>query len=123
MTKKQEFIEFIDELMVAAPNVAANMSDDVKAYLEVFRGNNADKPLFTDNGKLILQFLQDNASRTMWKAKDIGEGLFISSRAVSGAIRKLVSDGYVEKVGQDPVVYAITDKGKTIDLKTIEENN
>lgn len=123
MTRKQEFIEFIDELMVAAPDVAAKMSDDVKAYLEVFRGKDADKPLFTDNGKLILKFLQDNIDRTMWKAKDIGEGLFISSRAVSGAIRKLVTDGYVEKVGQDPVVYAITEKGKTIDLNAIEENN
>lgn len=117
MTKKQEFIKFIDELMEAAPNVADNMSDDVKAYLEAFRGNDADKPLFTDNGKLILKFLQDNQSQPMWKAKDIGEGLCISSRAVSGSIRKLVSDGYVEKVGQDPVVYAITDKGKTTDLE------
>lgn len=116
MTKKQEFIEFIDTLMAAAPNVADNMSDNVREYLEVFRGKDADKPLFTDNGKLILKFLQDNQDRAMWKAKDIGEGLFISSRAVSGAIRKLVSDGYVEKVGQDPVVYAITEKGKTTDL-------
>lgn len=120
MTKKQEFINFIDELMVAAPDVAANMSDDVKAYLEVFRGNDTDKPLFTDNGKLILKFLQDHQESSMWKAKEIGEGLFISSRAVSGAIRKLVTDGYVEKVGQDPVVYAITEKGKTTNLN--EEN-
>ena len=49
-------------------------------------------------------------------AKDIGEGLFISSRAVSGAIRKLVTDGYVEKIGQDPVVYALTEKGKTVEI-------
>jgi predicted transcriptional regulator len=50
----------------------------------------------------------------MFKAKDIAEGLFISSRAVSGAIRKLVTDGYVEKVGQDPVIYSITEEGKNI---------
>ena len=53
----------------------------------------------------------------MGKAKDIGEGLFISSRAVSGAIRKLVADGYVEKIGQDPVVYSLTEKGKTITIE------
>jgi predicted transcriptional regulator len=52
----------------------------------------------------------------MFKAKDIAEGLFISSRAVSGAIRKLVTDGYVEKVGQDPTIYSITDKGKNIKI-------
>ena len=49
-------------------------------------------------------------------AKDIAEGLFVSSRTVSGAMRKLVTDGYVEKVGQEPVVYAITEKGKNIEI-------
>ena len=51
------------------------------------------------------------------KARDIAEGLFISSRAVSGAMRKLVTDGFVEKVGQDPVIYSITDNGKNIDIE------
>ena len=52
----------------------------------------------------------------MWKAKDIAEGLFISSRGVSGAMRKLVTDGYVEKVGQDPVIYSLTEKGKIVEI-------
>ena len=51
-----------------------------------------------------------------WKARDIAEGLFISSRTVSGAIRKLVNDGFVEKNGKDPVVYTITEAGKTIEI-------
>ena len=120
MTKKQEFINFIDELMKAAPHIEP--SEDVKSYLEVFRGKETSKPEFTENGRLILQYLQDNPKQVMWKAKDIGEGLFISSRAVSGAMRKLVTDGYVEKVGQDPVIYTITEKGKTVDLTINEEN-
>jgi predicted transcriptional regulator len=36
----------------------------------------------------------------------------LGSRSVSGAMRKLVSDGFCEKIGQDPVVYTITEKGK-----------
>ena len=120
MTKKQEFINFIDELMKAAPQIEPN--EDAKAYLDVFRGKETNKPEFTENGKLILKHLQDNPKQVMWKAKDIGEGLFISSRAVSGAMRKLVTDGYVEKVGQDPVIYTITDKGKTVDLTIYDEN-
>ena len=52
----------------------------------------------------------------MWKSRDIAEGLFIASRAVSGAMRKLVTDGYVEKVGQDPVVYTLTELGKNIEI-------
>lgn len=122
MTKKQEFINFIDELMTAAPQVKPN--EDVMSYLEAFRGKEELKPEFTENGRLILKHLQDNPKQVMWKARDIGEGLFISSRAVSGAIRKLVSDGYVEKVGQDPVIYTITDKGKTanLDIEIDKEN-
>ena len=56
----------------------------------------------------------------MWKARDIAEGLFIGSRAVSGAIRKLVTDGFVEKIGQNPATYTLTVKGKNY---IIEEDN
>ena len=62
--------------------------------------------------------MKDNKDsyNNLFKAKDIGEGLGISSRTASGAMRKLVTDGYVEKVGQDPIVYAITTEGIKVDL-------
>lgn len=41
----------------------------------------------------------------------------ISSRKVSGSIRKLVSDGFVEKFGSNPVVYTLTEKGKNFDIE------
>ena len=31
-------------------------------------------------------------------------------------MRKLVTDGYVEKVGQDPVIYKLTEKGQEIEI-------
>jgi Mn-dependent DtxR family transcriptional regulator len=51
------------------------------------------------------------------KAKDIGDELFISSRTVSGALRKLVNDGFVEKIGQNPVIYTLTEKGKNYNFE------
>ena len=116
MTKKQEFINFIE--MVFNEYKLDELPENVRLYWDAFRGadENGERPLFTDNGKLILQYMKDNQSTPMWKARDIAEGLFISSRAVSGAMRKLVTDGYVEKVGQDPVVYSLTDLGKTIEI-------
>lgn len=125
MTKKQEFIKYVNDLIEAVDQVATvtgmatiQPSADAKLYWDAFCGldENGEKPMFTDNGKLILQYLKDNQSTPMWKARDIAEGLFISSRAVSGAMRKLVTDGFVEKVGQDPVVYALTEKGKNIEI-------
>ena len=118
MSKKQEFINFI-EMVLNENNIGPDsMPENVKLYWDAFRGadENGEKPLFTDNGKLILKFLQDRQETPMWKARDIAEGLFISSRAVSGAMRKLVTDGYVEKVGQDPVIYSITENGKNINI-------
>lgn len=115
MSKKSEFVNYVKELIAAAPSVAP--SENAQMYWEAFCGtDDTEKPMFTDNGKLILQFLQNNQDTPMWKAKDIAEGLFVSSRTVSGAIRKLVSDGFVEKVGQDPVIYSITENGKNIKI-------
>ena len=114
---KQEFIDFLNALMAAAPDVvAAKMTDNVKAYIDALTDTTNDKPVLTDNGKLILDYMQKNLSTPMMKARDIAEGLFISSRGVSGALRKLVNDGFCEKVGQDPVVYALTEKGKNFEI-------
>ena len=116
MSKKQEFVKYVNELIAAAPHIKP--SEEASLYWTAFCGldENGEKPLFTDNGKLILKFLQDNQTTPMWKARDIAEGLFINSRAVSGAMRKLVTDGYVEKMGQDPVVYLLTENGKNIEI-------
>lgn len=118
MTKKEEFIAFVETLMKNSSVNEDMMPENVLSYWKGMKLNDiTEKPLFTDNGKLILGFLQEHQDRDMWKAKDIAEGLFISSKSVSGAIRKLVTDNYVEKVGENPSVYSITEKGKNIEIK------
>lgn len=113
MSKKQEFVKYVREVMHHCSTI--EMNEDARLYWEAFSNqSDAIKPLFTDNGKLILKYLQDNQQNTSYRAKDIAEGLGIGSRVVSGAMNKLVSDGYVEKIGQDPVIYALTDNGKNI---------
>lgn len=111
---KDEFIKFVHALMEAAPDVAKElMTENVSQYLAALMETaETTKPDLTDNGKLALKFLQDNVDTTAWKAKDIAEGLFMSSRTISGAMRKLVNDGFVEKIGKDPVIYTLTEKGK-----------
>jgi len=113
MSLKQDFINYVEQNFVTNP-----MPDNLTEYWEKFKGatGSGEKPVFTDNGKQILAYLQSHPETTTWKSKDIAEGMFISSRTVSGAIRKLVTDGFVEKVGQDPVIYSITEKGKEINI-------
>lgn len=117
MSKKQEFIKYVKELQNHCPDV--EMNEETRLYWETFSGgaNGLEKPMFTDNGKLILKYLQDNSQNTAWKAKEIAEGLGISSRTASGAMHKLVVDGYVEKLSQDPVVYTLTENGKNITIE------
>ena len=63
----------------------------------------------TENGQRILSYMQDNYNKynNIFKAKDIGEGLGISSRSVTGSIRGLVNLGLVTKEGKNPVMYSL----------------
>ena len=116
MSKHQEFVDWVENL-IRGQEEPCEPTEGASAYWEALKTVDVATPKsdFTPNGKMILKYLQET-SGGMYKAKDIAEGLFISSKTVSGAIRKLVTDGYVEKVGKDPVIYTITEKGKNVDL-------
>lgn len=111
MTINQEFKDFLCRLMEAAPEVVENASQPLKEYIDSLLNETSSNSGLTENGKLILQYLQDSEHLT-FKAKDIGIGLDIPSRKVSGSMRKLVTDGFVDKIGKDPTIYILTDKGK-----------
>lgn len=117
MSKKEKFIT---EILAICGDFPENvLSADA---LDFWNGLNASgdssKPKFTENGKLVLKYMQDNKDsyNNLFKAKEIGEGLGISSRTASGAMRKLVTDGYVEKIGDSPVIYALTSAGTEVNL-------
>lgn len=119
MTKKDAFIKIVKTEIFDRPDIwAENYPDIFSDAVDFFNGlsmsGNSSKSKFTDNGKLILVYMQENKDifNNLFKAKEIGEGLGISSRTVSGAIRKLVTDGYVEKMGESPSIYAITELGQ-----------
>lgn len=117
MSKKSKFIECVEEALFSKVDLNA-LDPDVVSYWEALKGEKeVEKPIFTDNGKLIMEYLKSLPEGSpALKAKDIAEALFVSSRTVSGAMRKLVSDDFVEKIGQDPVMYSITEKGKNINI-------
>ena len=114
MSKKETFIAEIEDILAHG----TTLSEDAMTYFTALKGADKEKPAFTENGKAVLQFMQENKEtyNNLFKAKEVGEGMNITSRTASGAMRKLVTDGYVEKMGENPVVYSLTDKGMTIDL-------
>ena len=120
MIAKQKFIEMVEMLINAynAQNgVETPLYSDALAYFETFKVDITKEIVaFTDNGKFILQFMIDNVEQysNLFKARDIADGTFISSRAVAGSMRKLITDGFVEKMGAEPIVYSLTVLGKSV---------
>ena len=117
MSKKSKFIEFVDDALFSKVDIN-EVDSDIVAYWEALKGTgDVEKPTFTDNGKLVMEYLKGLPEGSpALKAREIAEALFVSSRSVSGAMRKLVTDGFVEKIGQDPVMYSLTEKGKNIEI-------
>lgn len=118
MNKCKSFLDFFDYLVSNCKEPVV-IPDDVQEFYDVLRSQQDDcisKPLLTETGLQILEYLQNCNTRSL-KAKDIAEGMEVSSRKVSGSMRKLVSDGFVEKFGSNPVVYTLTEKGKNFNIE------
>lgn len=121
MNKYGEFIEFFDEVTKHIERPFPDTVQEVYDTLCSQRDNYVEAPLFTDCGIQILEYLQSCDVKSI-KAKDIAIGMDVSSRVISGAIRKLCSDGYVEKFGQNPVIYNLTEKGKNFNINEYKGN-
>lgn len=112
MSRTETFIQYFNEV---TKNL--DVPSDIQEFLTIL-SNSKDsiaKPTFTESGLAVLEYLQSVEPKGM-KAKDIADGMCISSRKIAGAMNKLANDGYVEKIATSPVVYIITEKGKNINL-------
>ena len=116
MSKKDRFIKMVDELLKSVD--VNEMDQDAMEYFTALKmTSETDKPQFTENGRAILVYMRENAEvyNNCYTAKSLGELLDMTSRTVSGAMRKLVTDGYVEKIGSSPVVYSVTQAGREVE--------
>ena len=105
MSDKEKFIKMVEELISKID--VSEYSDEMR-YFESLKEDKSEGGL-TENGQKILSFMQESKEKynNLFKAKDIAEGIGTSSKAVSGSMRKLVKDGYVNKVGKEPVIYEL----------------
>lgn len=112
MTNKDLFIYEVTNLIIKS---GATLSEGGQAYFEALKTQTSakEKVELTENGAKILAYMQNNRDsyNNIFKSRDIAEGLFVSSRSVSSSMKKLITEGFVEKIGTDPVVYGLTDKG------------
>lgn len=103
---KKDFIEIVEKLFSENPTVVTQEAQD---YLNALKAvKEVKKPELSDGAKNILAFMKDN--NIPMPARDIANGMGISSRCVSGSMRKLVELGYVETISENPKVYIKTNK-------------
>lgn len=123
-TKKQNFINILNEeffsnnTLMESLNKKYDNMDEVISFWNIFKTGKSNGEI-TENGLKILQYMQQNNEKynNIFSAKNIGEGLFLSSRSISGSMRKLVTDEYVHKIGNNPVCYSLTEQGKNINIQ------
>ena len=118
MTKREAFIEIVEEIF-SRPDIYAENYPDTYAladeYWNEFKAGKAKGSKgMTENGAKLLSWMQENVENmsNMFTSKEIAEGLFTSGRSISGSMRKLVSDGYVEKINGNPIRYSLTEAGR-----------
>lgn len=112
MTNREQFIQEIQKQLEVNPYF---LSEAATAYFEELSKGKASIGGMTEAGEKVLRYMLENEKTysNVFSAKVIGEGLFIHARSVTGAMRKLITDGYVEKVGQNPVSYSLTDTARS----------
>ena len=105
----QEFLKEID-------NHKDILSSEAISFLEELMEKNSTENILTEVGRKILISMSNNKETYLgvFSSKQLGELLFMSARSVSGSMRKLVTEQYVEKVGQNPVTYKLTDLGEAL---------
>lgn len=123
MSKKEKFIETVETLFRKNDMITFCGSEeyynDVITYFTALKGSaDKEKPAFTETGKEVLKYMQDNReiNNNLFNAKGIAAGLDKASRSVAGSMKKLITDGYVEKLGENPCSYSLTEKGLEMDL-------
>ena len=118
MTKKEAFIEIVEEIFNRPDIYTENYPDTyhlAEEFFEELKNNKIkNSGAMTENGQKILSWMQENINKmsNLFTSKEAAEALFTSGRSISGSMRKLVNDGYVEKTGKNPVQYSLTEVGK-----------
>ena len=121
MTDRESFVDYVGRIIEEFDKdiTKTTHGEQVRRYWKVLLdGEETDKRV-TENGQKILIFMQENeeAMNNIFTSKEIAEALFVSGRSISGSMRKLFGDGYINKEGNNPVKYSLTDLGRNLSLK------
>ena len=92
------------------------LSESAIDFLDELLEKNSTENILTETGRKILisMYVNKEIYLNVFSSKQLGELLFMSARSVSGSMRKLVTEQYVEKSGTNPVTYKLTENGEVL---------
>lgn len=121
MTDRESFLDYVGRIIEEFDKdiTKTTHEEQVKRYWKALLDGEETGKKVTENGQKILIFMQENeeAMNNIFTSKEIAEALFVSGRSISGSMRKLFGDGYINKEGNNPVKYSLTDLGRNLSLK------
>ena len=123
MTKRDIFIQIVQTVIFDSGenfNFSDKELNDALEFFEELKNNKVkNSNTITENGAKLLAWMQENQEKmsNIFTSKEAAEALFTSGRSIAGSMRKLTTDGYVEKTGKDPVKYSLTEAGKSYQLE------
>ena len=117
MTAKENFISEIEKLLKTN-----TINEDAMNYFTEFKnGTVKNSSVITEKGAAVLEYLQGQNDDYIFSAKMLSEALDMNTRSISGTMRKLAADGYVEKMSTlSPITYKITELGKAFKLDELK---
>lgn len=121
MTDRESFVDYVGRIIEEFDKDITKTAhgEQVKRYWKTLLDGKETGKKVTENGQKILIFMQENeeAMNNTFTSKEIAEALFVSGRSISGSMCKLFGDGYINKEGNNPVKYSLTDLGRNLSLK------
>jgi len=110
MTGKEEFIKVVDSLISSKSDIPKSALDYFEWFKSAPESKGKAKTELSEKAKAILDYMRENKDVNLFKSKNIADDMGLNSRAVSGSMRKLISEGYVYKVsdeGVSPAIYSL----------------
>lgn len=116
--RKNIFIETVDALFKSSNTDIYIPMEAIEFFEDYKKGHGGNAKEITDKGIAVIEAMKNIDG---WAtAKAIGEVMEVSGRSVSGTMKKLVTDGFVEKQAGNPAAYKLTEKGMTFEAPISE---
>lgn len=124
--RKNVFIETVERLFeivkydenrsidIFIPDEAIDFFNDYK------KGKSSNKKIITEKGIIIINAMRE-LDEDWITAKSLSEHIDMTPKSISGSMKKLVTDGFVEKLAGNPASYKLTEKGFNFENSLPEE--